>query len=321
MALFFIIYVVIIIRYGVYSYFCFQMMQTIQKCIICSEELSFSKEVKDHFLSGEIFNLKYCSKCDVAYTDPIPDDSVLPNYYNSEKYYSHAGKQRSFFHLVYNFIRKLMFRKKYQIICKYKKQGDILDIGCGTGALLEYIAQKKGWNAFGIEPNEIAFNSISNKDNISIYLSDKDEALSTKKFDFISMWHVLEHVTEIDDRLTYIKNNLKKDGVLLIAVPNKNSFDARYYKDYWAGYDVPRHLYHFSHQSVALLLRQYGFELTHIHPLVFDSYYVSLLSESYLGRSKIIALFCATIVGTISNILSVFNNKNYSSNIYIFKKI
>lgn len=298
-------------------YLCFQVI-LVQKCKICGSELSFSKKVKDYFLSGEEFNIKHCNNCDIEYTDPIPEESALQKYYNSDKYYSHSGKKLSFFHLIYNCIRKIMFRKKYQIISKYKNKGDILDIGCGTGMLIDYIAQKSGWNTFGIEPNESAFNAIPNKNNIRVYMSDKNEDLNNRRFDFISMWHVLEHVSEIEDRLNYIKNHLKDDGVLLIAVPNKNSFDAKYYKNYWAGYDVPRHLYHFSHQSIELLCKKHGFKLINIHPLLFDSYYVSLLSETYLGKAKIIATIYAVIIGTISNFVSFFKDKNYSSNIYIY---
>ena len=190
----------------------------------------------------------------------------------------------------------------------------ILDIGCGTGDFLKYGIQNFKINGVGVEPNSKA-RSISDSKNINVSNSIAD--LDGKKFDVITLWHVLEHVKDLNEYFTFLKNHLKQDGVLIIAVPNFKSYDAAYYKNYWAAWDVPRHLWHFSKKSIKKLADENNFKLIHIKPMYFDSFYVSLLSEEYkTGSKNIVKAFC---IGFLSNISGMFT-KEYSSHIYILKK-
>jgi len=133
------------------------------------------------------------------------------------------------------------------------------------------------------------------------------------------MWHVLEHVHALKPYLNQCLKSLKQNGRLIIAVPNYTSFDAKYYKKYWAAYDLPRHLYHFSPTSMATLLSEIGFEIVTIKPMWYDSFYVSLLSEKYKKSGKL-GLMLAIIIGGISNFITLFDASKASSIIYEIKK-
>jgi 2-polyprenyl-3-methyl-5-hydroxy-6-metoxy-1,4-benzoquinol methylase len=200
----------------------------------------------------------------------------------------------------------------------------ILDIGCGTGDFLA-AAKNKGWSVVGIEPNENAKNLATKKVNtphtkVSSFYKNIEALLKDKgdeKFDVITMWHVLEHVYNLEEYIRNLEKLLKPNGSLLIAVPNYNSFDAKYYGKFWAAYDVPRHLWHFSQKSIAKLFGENNMEVIQTIPMKFDSYYVSLLSEKYkTGSSNPLKAFK---IGFQSN-LKAATSKEYSSLIYILKK-
>ena len=139
----------------------------------------------------------------------------------------------------------------------------------------------------------------------------------TEEYDVITMWHVLEHVENLQEYIQQLKDLLKENGTLLIAVPNYKSYDANYYKEFWAAYDVPRHLWHFSQASISKLFSVENISVVKTLPMKFDSYYVSLLSEKYKnGKMNPIKAF---LVGFTSNRKSK-QTKEYSSLIYVLKK-
>jgi predicted TPR repeat methyltransferase len=191
-----------------------------------------------------------------------------------------------------------------------------LDYGCGTGMFLK-VCQDKGWKAYGMEPDdgarklgtEMGLNVFSDKERVNTYTNNQ-------KFDVITLWHVLEHVTDLDETLTFFRERLNKGGALVIAVPNYTSFDAQHYKEFWAAYDVPRHLYHFEISTIQKLLSKYGFSLSETRPMKFDSFYVSMLSEKYMtGKINYVKAF---LTGLKSNLKAKTAN-DYSSVIYVFK--
>ncbi|MCD4680150.1 MAG: class I SAM-dependent methyltransferase [Bacteroidales bacterium] len=292
-------------------------MEEIKKCIIC-ENQSFTVflNCKDHFLTEESFSVLECGKCGFRITSPRPLEKNLGEYYKSEEYISHSNTNKGLFNSMYQFIRKLTLNRKYKLISNYCNKGKILDIGCATGEFLN-VFKKNNWSVFGIEPNEEARNYALNNYNISVGKEEDLNNLSPKSFDVITMWHVLEHVAHLNKRITELKEILKKDGVLIVAVPNSNSLDAKIYKEYWAAYDVPRHLYHFTQKSISELFNKHDFELLAIKPMKFDSYYVCMLSEKYRSGSK--KYLKAAWNGFRSNFYAGMNNNEYSSLIYIFK--
>lgn len=272
----------------------------------------FFKKVKDYSVSKEIFELHHNPEYDLLITFPKPSLEKLPSYYESEDYISHTDGKRSLFERMYHMIKNIALKNKVKLINEKSQKGRLLDIGAGTGDFL-VVAKKDGWDATGIEPSEKAKSIAINKGvNFSNNLSD----LKDNSFDVITMWHVLEHVPNLDEYILELKRLLKPTGTILIAVPNFKSFDAEYYGRFWAAYDVPRHIWHFSKTAIKKLFAEKEMELTDVLPMKFDSFYVSLLSEKYkTGKMNFIKAF---FVGLKSNNNGKETNE-YSSHIYVIK--
>lgn len=285
-----------------------ELMQRIQTT---NSENTF--KVKDHFLTQKEFYLNKNSEFGYLETHPIPEN--LSEFYKSENYISHTDIRKSLFEKVYQKLKLYNIRYKFSKLDHKENGKKLLDIGCGTGDFIQF-AQKKGLKVFGIEPNqkaiEIAKNKIGREGEFFDELSDTDET-----FDSITLWHVLEHIPDLNRTLIEIKSKLKSEGELIIAVPNYKSFDAKFYQSFWAAYDVPRHLWHFSPEDFDRLMNHHGMKIVNKYPLLLDSFYVSLLSEKYKGNRW--GIFRAMLIGTISNFLGFWNG-NYSSIIYKIKK-
>lgn len=268
---------------------------------------------KDHTVSGEEFTLIYNDEMSLYKTTPVPEEKNLGKYYDSDAYISHTDSKKGFIDFIYQVVKNYTLSNKVTYInTTNPSKGKLLDIGAGTGDFL-LKAKKKGWEVYGVEPNEIARKKANEK---GLELK-KDVAFENQKFDVISMWHVLEHVPNLEQQIETLKNLLAENGTLFVAVPNFNSFDAKHYKQYWAAYDVPRHLWHFSREAIKKLFHPKKLFVVKILPMKFDSYYVSLLSEKYkTGKSNFIK---ALYNGFKSN-LNANNTGEYSSLIYIIKK-
>ena len=284
------------------------------------EKLNFTKDekfltVQDHAVSKEVFSLFYNRAYDLLLTDPVPAKENLNNYYLSENYISHTDGKRNFFERIYQGIKRIALRRKVDLLFKQNNTvGTLLDIGCGTGDFLVE-AKKSGWATTGYEPNEHA--SILAKAK-GITLVKKLSELEAHTFDVITLWHVLEHIPNLEEQIVELNRLLKPGGKLIVAVPNYKSYDAVYYKEYWAAFDVPRHLWHFSQSSIPRIFSLFDFTVDELHPMLFDSFYVSLLSEQYKTgkRNWGKALF----VGLRSNV-EARNTMEYSSLIYCLSKI
>lgn len=275
---------------------------------------------QDHTVSRETFSLQLDDSNGMLFTVPQPNEKELPGYYESDAYISHTDSKKSLMDRVYQLIKTYSIRKKLAMIdTMTSSKGEVLDIGCGTGDfLLE--CYRDGWSTTGIEPNQKARDLAVEKIGKNEFLfKDIDEVLNngTGRFDVITMWHVLEHVPNLYSYIEKLKQLLKPDGLLVIAVPNYESYDAKHYKEFWAAYDVPRHLWHFSQNSIKSIFGEFEFKLIKTLPLIFDSFYVSLLSEKYkTGKTKLIS---ALRIGYLSNRKARGDNQ-YSSLIYLLKK-
>lgn len=276
-----------------------------------SSEIIYIK-TKDFLVSGEEFALVENKEKDLLKTIPVPE-KVL-DYYQSENYISHTDSNKSLFDKAYQFVKKVTLSQKLSLINKLNKgEGALLDIGSGTGDFLAYAKSKK-WSAQGVEPGEKA-RQLSEKKGVFVneFLQDVEE----KYFDVITLWHVLEHVENYEAYIEEIRKRLKPDGSLLVAVPNFKSKDARHYKQHWAAFDVPRHLWHFSKSSIERIFILHDFKLIQTKPMWFDAFYVSMLSEKYkTGKSNWIK---AIWHGSLSNLSGIFT-KEYSSHIYVLRK-
>jgi 2-polyprenyl-3-methyl-5-hydroxy-6-metoxy-1,4-benzoquinol methylase len=272
--------------------------------------------VKDHSVSGEVFELIQNSEFGFLETSPLPATDKLSDYYNSEDYISHTDSKRNLFEKMYHLVRGISLKKKLNLINSSSKENkNLLDFGCGTGDFLK-MAQNNNWLVSGIEPNANARDIANEKTNNSIFNTDQLLKFEAHCFDVITLWHVLEHLPNLEDHISTFKKLISPNGTLIIAVPNYKSFDAKHYKEFWAALDVPRHLWHFNKASVSKLVSKYNMEVIKIKPMWFDSFYVSMLSEKYKnGKMNPIRGFW---IGLLSN-LKALSTKEASSLIYIIK--
>ena len=282
-------------------------------------------KVRDHSVSGEEFELIYNQEFDFLQTHPQPSESKLGDYYESEDYISHTDAKRNPFEIVYHFVKGIALKRKLKLInCFFdatssrsvSREKKLLDVGCGTGDFLK-VAKDNNWTVSGIEPNQEA-RTIANKKTVdSVFDIQQLLKFESNSFDVITLWHVLEHLPKLESHIEIFESLLKPNGRLVIAVPNYNSYDAKHYKNFWAAFDVPRHLWHFSQTSIARVAKTKNMEVVRTAPMIFDAYYVSLLSEKYKNGSM--NLFKAFWVGWKSN-WKAKRSTEYSSIIYIIKK-
>lgn len=314
-------------------------MKQIKKSPINSNKLEPYISCKDYTVSRETFSIYIDNESELLVTTPQPKEDDLGKYYESEEYISHSNTKKSLVDKLYHWVRDYTIKKKINLINSFNpEEKTILDIGAGTGDFLA-ACKNNGWKVIGVEPNENASaiaNSKIKEKNFQIYKSIEElklklslnEAVSNlvnsklevqnsePTFDVITMWHVLEHVPNLNEYVSNLKSLLKPNGTLIVAVPNYKSYDAKYYKEFWAAYDVPRHLWHFSRKSISDLFAQENMKVEKVLPMKFDSFYVSLLSEKYKnGKSNLLKAFW---VGLKSNI-KANTSKEYSSLIYIIK--
>ncbi|MEY8870721.1 class I SAM-dependent methyltransferase [Meridianimaribacter flavus] len=273
--------------------------------------------VKDHSVSGEDFQLVHNEELDMLETIPQPSANTLSEYYKSEDYISHTDSKRNWFEKAYHFVRGMALKRKLTLINSFPVSGKtILDVGCGTGDFLQ-TAKNNSWNVYGIEPNEKARAIANSKTKNQVFDTNTLQEFESGTFDVITLWHVLEHLPNLETEIQNLNRLLKPEGRLVIAVPNFKSYDAKHYNAFWAAYDVPRHLWHFSQTSISKLFSKHNLEIEKTLPMTFDAFYVSLLSEQYKSGSK--NPLTAFWIGLQSN-LKAKRTGEYSSLIYVLKK-
>jgi 2-polyprenyl-3-methyl-5-hydroxy-6-metoxy-1,4-benzoquinol methylase len=258
-------------------------------------------------------------------TYPQPSEEKLGDYYESEDYISHTDSKRNAFEKVYHFVKGIALKRKLKLINSFSdntpshlisEEKKLLDMGCGTGDFLQ-VAKDNNWSVSGIEPNENARTIANEKTNNSVFNIEHLLKFESHSFDVITLWHVLEHLPKLQSHIEIFESLLKPNGRLVIAVPNYKSYDATHYKNFWAAFDVPRHLWHFSQTSISRVVKTKNMEVIKTAPMIFDAYYVSLLSEKY--KNGTMNPFKAFWIGAMSN-WKAKRSTEYSSMIYIIKK-
>lgn len=289
-------------------------------CPVCnSSNINPLLTVKDHSVSKEEFVIWQCGACTLRFTQDVPDEDSIGPYYQSQDYISHSNTDKGLLNKLYQRVRKLTLEQKASLIIgKTKEKGRILDIGAGIGAFLS-VMKEKGWEIKGIEPDEVARKNAKDLFGLKLEQPTELDKLQPGTYDAITLWHVLEHVHRLHDYVEQLKNLLAPGGKIFIAVPNYTSVDATAYRNFWAAYDVPRHLYHFSPQAIERLIGQHGLRLADKKPMWFDSFYISLLSSKYHKGST--SWIGAGINGLRSNLTALANKDRCSSLIYIIEKV
>jgi 2-polyprenyl-3-methyl-5-hydroxy-6-metoxy-1,4-benzoquinol methylase len=289
-------------------------------CPICgAADIKDVFSVRDYTVSNESFGITRCSSCSLRFTQDVPDAFSIAPYYKSEDYISHTNTSKGLINRLYQWVRKRTLRKKRKLLEELTgmKAGQLLDVGSGTGAFVNEMATH-GWQVTGLEPDEGARQLARKLYNAELKDVNEFYHLPANSFDAITLWHVLEHVHKLSAYVDELKKLLKENGKLFIAVPNYTSKDAAIYKEYWAAYDVPRHLYHFSPRSMQVLIEKHGLKVLQHEPMWYDSFYISMLSNNYKhGKTKLLASF---FNGLRSNLKAVGNVKRCSSVIYVIGK-
>ncbi|MBN2636927.1 MAG: class I SAM-dependent methyltransferase [Prolixibacteraceae bacterium] len=292
----------------------------VKQCPVCGKS-KFSTAIKctDYFVSGEEFTIKKCTNCGFKFTDNIDDETSIGKYYQSDDYISHSNTTKGLVNAIYHGVRSYMLGQKRKIVEKWTgaKTGNLLDVGTGTGFFLNTM-KTAGWKVTGTEKSPDARKFAKKEFKLKVLDTDELFQLKNESFDAITLWHVLEHVHRLNENLEKFNELLTPNGKLIIAVPNYTSYDAHHYKEFWAAWDVPRHIWHFGPEQMKLLVEKHGLKLQQLQTMPFDAFYVSMLSEKY-KKSKIV-LFKGFIFGGISLWKSIFKPSNCSSLIYIFEK-
>ncbi|MDA0193697.1 MAG: class I SAM-dependent methyltransferase [Bacteroidetes bacterium] len=294
------------------------MYEKLKECPVCKhEEFSNFLICSDHLLTDESFAIVQCANCGLKFTNPRPTPDNIDRYYQSNEYASHQSKSLTLTDHIYNLVRKFTLKKKLGLVNSVAEQrGNLLDVGCGTGLFLK-TCKAGGWETTGVETN-VKARTIAISNNCGEIHDHVANLQGKMKFRIITLWHVLEHLHDLNGSMELFRRLLKKDGKLIIAVPNSNSWDCHHYGDMWGAYDVPRHLYHFNQLTINYLAKQCKFRVQHVVPMKLDAFYVSLLSEKYLhGSNRFIR---AIKSGLKSNQWAKRNQNNYSSLIYILSK-
>ena len=272
--------------------------------------------VKDHSVSGEEFQLIRNETYEFLETHPQPNEANLSEYYKTEDYISHTDSKRNLFEKAYHVIRNISLKRKLKLINSFGfEEKRLLDVGCGTGDFLK-TSQDAGWIVSGVEPNKHAREIANQKTKNVVFDTTQLATFNKQSFDVITLWHVLEHLPKLEAQITLLKSLLKENGTLIIAVPNHKSFDAKHYNNFWAAYDVPRHLWHFDRNAMTKLFAFKNMKAVETLPMKFDAYYVSLLSEK--NKSGFMNPLKAFWIGLRSNIKAKQTGE-YSSLIYIIK--
>ncbi|OJV87599.1 MAG: hypothetical protein BGO34_11175 [Bacteroidia bacterium 44-10] len=297
---------------------------TITKCPVCgSDNLKKNFDAVDHFSSGEVFPVYDCAHCGFRFTNHFPSEDTIGRYYDSPDYISHSDSSEGLVNRLYHLFRKRMLRKKIDLVADYTPAKDspvrLLDIGCGTGYFLQ-AAKEQGWIVSGVEKDEKARESATLRSELKVKDENGFWKTENSSFDAVTLWHVLEHLEKLNETIHKIKEIITPEGIVVLALPNCRSYDAGFYKGWWAAYDIPRHLWHFSPESLEKLLGKHGLKVIQKTRMPLDAFYISLLSEKYKKSNLFTRYGRALLIGTIGFLRSLSNIEQSSSIIYIAKK-
>jgi 2-polyprenyl-3-methyl-5-hydroxy-6-metoxy-1,4-benzoquinol methylase len=294
-------------------------MEKEMQCPVCGEVFGEAALLcKDYRVTGEMFDIYVCPDCRFGMTFPQPSPAEIGKYYQTPDYVSHSETKQGIVNKLYHLVRKINIRNKLKLIRRFSEgRTRLLDVGCGTGYFLS-ACKRDGWHVEGVEVDEGAHSIAETRIEQPIYSSIDELIALRKQFDVITLWHVFEHLHDVNDSYEKLLSLLEPLGVLILALPNPASPDAVYYREHWAAYDVPRHLSHFSPASLNRLSNKHNTNLETLEGMKFDAYYVSIMSEELKGRGKISALLYGLWRGFLSN-LHACKTCNYSSLIYVVK--
>ena len=292
-------------------------MDTLDHCPLChSDHYRHFKTCRDHTVSGEEFDIVECEACGFRFTNPRPGPDELGQYYKSDDYTPHQDTSQGIIDVLYRWARHYTLRSKHRLITSLalNPPGRLLDFGCGTGEFLD-LCRSRGWAAHGLDPDGTAREIADEKYSLNVQDPERIDAFPADHFDIITLWHVLEHVSQLSATIEQLRRTLSPTGTLVVAVPNCTSLDAHVYGTDWAAYDIPRHLSHFRPNDVRRLFDRHAMSVATIRPMRLDAFYVSLLSEQYRDGW----ILRAPAVALLSNLWAAYRGHRYSAQLYLIR--
>lgn len=293
---------------------------TINACPLCgSTHLKRAMTCTDFYASGEQFELYTCEDCGFTFTQGVPAEAEIGRYYETPDYISHSDTKKGAINSIYHQVRKYMLGRKARLVVResHRKKGRLLDIGTGTGYFADAML-RRGWAVEAIEKNPQARAFAAEHFQLDVKPESALPELPPHSFDVITLWHVMEHLEHLHDTWDTLHRLLNEKGVLIVAVPNRSSYDAERYGEYWAAYDVPRHLWHFTPATIQQFASRHGFIMAARHPMPFDAFYISMLSEKYRGSSH--SFLKGLYAGSLAWFSTLAGKERSSSMIYVFRK-
>lgn len=293
-------------------------MEHLSSCPICGcPDSTPAHTCTDHTVTGARFTIQQCLGCGLYFTNPRPAGNKIGDYYLSENYISHAAKARTLRDHLYHWVRRRAIKGKHNLIRSHVEHGRLLDIGCGTGSFLAYM-KEVGYDVQGVEVSTAA-RQVAQEKQITV-VEELGKIPETDRFDVITLWHVLEHVPDPLQTMKEVFLRCAPGGLLVVAVPDRSSWDSSHYGADWAAWDVPRHLFHFRGQDVQRLFKTTGFTPLETRKMWFDAPYVAMLSEQHRGAGPIASLVKGAAIGLWSNGVAWANGRPTSSSLYLAQK-
>ena len=292
----------------------------INACPVCgSTHLKRVMTCTDFYASGEQFELCSCEDCGFTFTQGVPVEAEIGKYYETPDYISHTDTRKGAMNTIYHYVRSYMLGRKARLVAReaHRKRGRLLDIGTGTGYFADAMAGR-GWKVEAVEKSPQARSFAKEHFELDVDTEDALAGYADHSFDAITLWHVMEHLEHLNETWKKLFNLLKERGVLIVAVPNPSSYDTEKYKEWWAAYDVPRHLWHFTPSVMQQFGVKHGFKLAEQHPMPFDAFYVSMLTERYKGSR--LSFLKGMWTGLLAWFSSLAKKERSSSMIYVFRK-
>lgn len=293
---------------------------TINACPLCgSTHLKRVMTCTDFYASGEQFELSACEDCGFTFTQGVPVEAEIGKYYETPDYISHTDTRKGAMNRVYHYVRSYMLGRKARLVAKesHRKKGRLLDIGTGTGYFANTMS-RRGWEIEAVEKSPQARAFALENFGLEVKPESALKEFEPGRFDVITLWHVMEHLENLNETWESLRELLTEKGLLIVAVPNCSSYDAERYGEYWAAYDVPRHLWHFTPGTIQQLASRHGFIMAARHPMPFDAFYVSMLSEKNRNRSH--SFLRGLYAGTVAWFSTLGRKERSSSMIYVFRK-
>ena len=293
-------------------------MEKLETCLVCGHnQFRTLFSCKDFVATGENFQLESCENCSFLFTNPRPSISEIGKYYQSDQYISHAGEKKGLIYKIYDIVRDFSIKQKLNLIKQYHRDGKLMDLGCGLGYFLNGVKLDSTFDGLGVDVSDDAVEYVKRTFNLDVKNESELDNLEKHSFDIITQWHVLEHVHFLNERMQQLHRLLSQNGTMFIAVPNSKSKDAEMYKEFWDGYDVPRHLYHFNQKSLKILMEKHGFEIIEVKPMWFDAPYISMRSEVHMKHKF---PFINGALSGIQSTASALSTGEHSTLLFVVKK-